>query len=193
MLALRLAKILVIAALALFASLVTSSNVTSYDTNFAFVRHVLSMDTIFPSSTIGYRAITSVALHHTAYAVIIAAEALTAFLCWIGAGLLARQIRADARIFNGAKDGRYRRPYARVPALAGRFHDHRRKMVRNVAVEGLERRAERLPPFVMVIAAVLIFVALPDGDLDAKCDTPSWNDHHGSPKGTTCLFPRLQK
>src|SRR5215208_1425739 len=103
MLALRLAKILVVAAIALFASLVAFGNLTDYDTNFSFVRHVLSMDTIFPSSTIKYRAITSVAMHHTAYAVIIAAEALTAFLCWIGASLLARQIRADARIFNGAK------------------------------------------------------------------------------------------
>lgn len=80
MLAIRLVKILMIAAIGLFASLVFGS-LTDYGINFAFVQHVLSMDTISPSSTTGYPAITSVALHHTAYAAIIAAEAVTALLC----------------------------------------------------------------------------------------------------------------
>src|SRR5215212_6314679 len=103
MLAIRAAKTVMVAAVALFATLVAFGNLTDYGINFAFVQHVLSMDTIFPSSTIRYRAITSIALHHTTYAVIIATEALTAFLCWIGAGLLGRHIRADARIFNRSK------------------------------------------------------------------------------------------
>lgn len=81
MLAIRLVKILMIAAIGLFASLVTFGSLTDYGINFAFVQHVLSMDTISPSSTTGYPAITSVALHHTAYAAIIAAEAVTALLC----------------------------------------------------------------------------------------------------------------
>src|SRR5215470_17575663 len=61
------------------------------------------MDTIFERSTIRYRAITSPALQHAAYALIIATEALTALLCWIGAGALLRRLRADAPAFNGAK------------------------------------------------------------------------------------------
>jgi predicted small integral membrane protein len=77
--------------------------VTDYDTNFQFVEHVMSMDTIFPGSTIGYRAIRSSVLHHIAYASIIVAEAITALLCWIGAVLLARRLRADAKEFNRAK------------------------------------------------------------------------------------------
>jgi len=40
-------------------------------------------------------------------------------------------------------------------------------MVRDVAVKGLERRAERFR-FVMVIIAVLIFVALPDQEIDRE-------------------------
>ena len=76
----RAAKAATVAAIALFATLVAFGNLTDYDTNFAFVQHVLSMDTIFPFSTIKYRAITSPALHHLAYALIIAAEALTALL-----------------------------------------------------------------------------------------------------------------
>ena len=103
MLALRASKAALVAAVALFASLVTFGNLTDYDTNFVFVQHVLSMDTIFPFSTIKYRAITSPALHHAAYAFIIAAEAATAVLCWIGAAALARRLRADAAAFNRAK------------------------------------------------------------------------------------------
>ena len=103
MIVIRAAKVALVAAVALFASLVVFGNVTDYDTNFAFVVHVLSMDTIFPSSTIEYRAITSPTLHHAAYAVIIAAEAATAILCWIGAVIMLRRIRSGAAEFNRAK------------------------------------------------------------------------------------------
>src|SRR5437867_1675445 len=103
MIAIRAAKAALVAAVALFASLVTFGNLTDYNTNFVFVQHVLSMDTIFPFSTIKYRAITAPALHHAAYGLIIAAEAATAVLCWIGAVLLVRHLRADAGTFNRAK------------------------------------------------------------------------------------------
>ena len=58
MIAIRVAKVTLVAAIALFASLVTFGNLTDYNTNYAFVQHVLAMDTIFPFSTIKYRAIT---------------------------------------------------------------------------------------------------------------------------------------
>jgi predicted small integral membrane protein len=103
MIAIRAAKAATVAAVALFASLVTFGNVTDYNTNFAFVEHVLAMDTIFPFSTIKYRAITSPALHHAAYDLIIAVEAVIALLCWIGAAALTRRLRADAAAFNRAK------------------------------------------------------------------------------------------
>jgi len=57
MIAMRAAKIAMVAAIALFASLVAFGNTTDYGTNFAFVQHVLSMDSIFPNSAITYRAI----------------------------------------------------------------------------------------------------------------------------------------
>ena len=60
MIALRAAKVVMVAAIALFASLVAFGNLTDYNTNFVFVEHVLSMDTIFPFSTIKYRAITRI-------------------------------------------------------------------------------------------------------------------------------------
>ena len=52
MLIVRLSKISMGAAMAFFATLVMFGNITDYSTNFAFVRHVLSMDTIFSDSTI---------------------------------------------------------------------------------------------------------------------------------------------
>ncbi|MCX7347103.1 MAG: DUF2165 domain-containing protein, partial [Alphaproteobacteria bacterium] len=85
MMILRLSKVACVAAIALFASLVAFGNITDYGTNWAFVQHVMRMDTVFPDSTIKYRAIDNTMLQTVAYAAIIAAETLTAILCWIGA------------------------------------------------------------------------------------------------------------
>jgi predicted small integral membrane protein len=46
----RIAKLVMVGCLALFALLVAFDNLTDYDTNYAFVRHVLSMDTTFPET-----------------------------------------------------------------------------------------------------------------------------------------------
>ena len=58
----RITKVIMVASLALFALLVTFDNLTDYDTNYAFVWHVLSMDTTFPGNALLYRRITSPAL-----------------------------------------------------------------------------------------------------------------------------------
>jgi predicted small integral membrane protein len=103
MLVLRASKAIAAAAMGLLVSLVAFGNLTDYDTNFAFVQHVLLMDTIFPNATIRYRAITNPALHHAAYALIIAAEVMTAALCWIGAFQLLRHLSDTGQGFNRAK------------------------------------------------------------------------------------------
>ena len=46
----RVAKIVLIAALAAFAFVVTYDNIADYNSNYEFVRHVLSMDTTFPNN-----------------------------------------------------------------------------------------------------------------------------------------------
>ena len=84
----RLSKTAMVAAIAFFATLTAFGNITDYDTNWAFVQHVLSMDTIDPAAKIKYRAIDNHVLETTGYLAIIAAEALTAILCWIGAARL---------------------------------------------------------------------------------------------------------
>src|SRR5215472_5124137 len=55
----RIAKIVMVGSLAMFAFIVTFDNITDYDTNFTFVRHVFTMDTIFPGSTLIYRRVAS--------------------------------------------------------------------------------------------------------------------------------------
>ena len=101
--AIRYSKIVFVAAIALFASLVAFGNITDYGTNFAFVQHVLQMDTVFPDSAIGYRAITSPWLHHAAYLLIIGLEVLVAVLCGWGAWRLLAVVKASSREFNRAK------------------------------------------------------------------------------------------
>jgi len=161
----RLAKIAMVAAIALFATIVAFGNITDYGTNFAFVQHVLSMDTIFERSTIRYRAVTSPALHHLAYAIIIATESLTAVLCWIGAFALWRKLGADARAFNRAK----------AFAVAGLTVGFLLWQLGFMTIGGewfgmwQSKSWDGVPSafrFVMVIMAVVIFVVLPDGEIE---------------------------
>ncbi|WP_445497500.1 DUF2165 family protein [Photorhabdus sp. SF281] len=99
----RLSKILMVFAIALFATLVAFGNITDYGTNFVFVQHVLMMDTIFPDATITYRAIHSPILHHIGYIAIISLETLTAVLCWIGGIRLLANLKSNAVVFNKKK------------------------------------------------------------------------------------------
>ena len=167
MIALRAAKVVMVAAIALFASLVAFGNLTDYNTNFVFVEHVLSMDTIFPFSTIKYRAITNPTLHQAAYAVIIATEVVIAVLCWIGAAALVRQLRADAEAFNRAK----------TFSVLGLVLGFLLWQVGFMSIGGewfgmwQSQQWNGVPSafrFVVTIIAVLIFVAMPDQELDQR-------------------------
>jgi predicted small integral membrane protein len=167
MIAIRAAKVAMVAAIALFATLVSFGNLTDYWTNFAFVQHVLSMDTIFQNSEIGYRAITSPVLHHLAYALIIAAEALTAILCWIGAAALLRALRAGAAVFQRAKT------FAVLGLLLGFLLWQVGFMTIGGEWFGMwqSQQWNGVPSafrFVMLIVAVLIFVVLRDDEISRR-------------------------
>ena len=99
---LRLAKIVMVAGLAAYALLVAFGNITDYESNFAFIEHVMSMDTTFPGNRLMYRAITSPLLHNLAYCAIIAGEALTGIVLAIAAWRLW-SARGDAGRFAAAK------------------------------------------------------------------------------------------
>jgi predicted small integral membrane protein len=83
---LRLSKIVVTSLSSIFLLLVVFNNLTDPNSNYQFVRHVLSMDTTFPGNTGMYRAINAPLLHKVFYASLIAWEALCCLL--IGAGTL---------------------------------------------------------------------------------------------------------
>jgi predicted small integral membrane protein len=99
----RLTKVLLSGAIALFFSLVVLNNITDYDTNFAYVHNILLMDSIYPSSTLTWRAIPDVRWHHIVYRMIITWETITAVLCWVGCVNLGLRLAAPAEQFNQAK------------------------------------------------------------------------------------------
>lgn len=65
---------------ALYMTLVAFGNITDFDTNREFVRHVLSMDTTFRDPDLMWRAIESPVLQDTAYVAIIVWEVLCALV-----------------------------------------------------------------------------------------------------------------
>jgi predicted small integral membrane protein len=101
--AVRLSKCILVLSVAFFCSLVVFNNLTDYDSNFQFVRHVLQMDTTFPGNRGMWRAINSPAFHHVAYGFIIFWETLTAAFMWLGGILLVRALKLPRATFNAAK------------------------------------------------------------------------------------------
>jgi len=94
--AVRLSKCVLVLGVAFFCTLVVFNNLTDYDSNFQFVRHVLQMDSTFPGNKGMWRAINSPGLHHAAYDFVILWEALTAGMAWWGGIRLLRAVKAAA-------------------------------------------------------------------------------------------------
>jgi len=99
----RTAKLLLVASIALLYTLVVFNNLTDFNSNFQFVRHVLMMDSTFPGNHGMWRALPSPAFHMVFYISIIAWEAATMILLWWGAVRLVGALRGPAAAFNRAK------------------------------------------------------------------------------------------
>jgi predicted small integral membrane protein len=164
MLLLRLSKIAMIAALAAFAFVVAYDNIVDYNSNYDFVRHVLSMDTTFPHNALMDRAITDKRIWAIAYAAIIAGEGSASLLLFIGALTLLARLTAPAERFNRAK----------VWAVAGLTVGFGLWFFGFLVVAGeyfamwqsqTWNGQEAAFRITAVILGVLIFVVLPDGDL----------------------------
>ncbi len=93
----RLCKAALVAAMGLMMCLVALGNVVDYDSNWQFVRHVMSMDATFPTSTQHWRAITSEPVQRLAYLAIIAAEAASAAVLVLAAARLFARVRSAGR------------------------------------------------------------------------------------------------
>lgn len=99
----RLTKVLLITGVALYLFFVVFNNVTDYGSNFAFVQHVMSMDTTFPGNAGMWRAITTPWMHHAFYVSIIAWEMASCGLLLYGAWRMWGARRRSAVEFNRAK------------------------------------------------------------------------------------------
>ena len=142
---LRTIKVILVFGVAIFYSLVVFNNITDYDSNYQFVRHVMMMDSTFPGNHGMWRAINSPLLHTVFYLSIIAWEAVTMFLCWWGAFRMARALRevnrgvssGQARLHCGADAG--------FADVARRVSGRRRRVVPDVAIENVERPGSGVP------------------------------------------------
>jgi predicted small integral membrane protein len=160
----RLSKFALVLAVGLFGLLVGGDNVIDYATNYAFVTHVMDMDTVFPDSTLTWRAVTSPVLHEIAYAGIIAAELLSGALCVAGAARLWRVRGAPAPDFNAGKDLAIAGLvlglllwFAGFLIVGGEWF----QMWQSKTWNGQEAAFR----FIACIALVLIFLNQPDGEL----------------------------
>jgi len=103
MIAVRTCKMLLLAAMAFYFTLVAFNNLTDFDSNYQFVRHVLMMDSTFPGNHGMWRAIRAPWIHLVFYLGIIAWEILNALLSWWGSIVLFRALRGPQPEFHHAK------------------------------------------------------------------------------------------
>ncbi|MES2391866.1 MAG: DUF2165 domain-containing protein [Acidobacteriota bacterium] len=99
----RWCKLLLVASVALFFTVVAFNNITDPNSNYQFVRHVLSMDSTFPGNRGQWRAISWPVAHIVFYAGIIVWEVFNAVLCWWAAVKLFRARSASVEAFHHAK------------------------------------------------------------------------------------------
>ena len=172
MLITRLAKILISLSLALFCLLVAYDNITDPHSNYEFVQHVMSMDTTFPDNKLLYRSVTNPVFWQIVYALIITTQFVCGVLFLAGAMRMWRMRNASAAEFNQAK------AYAIAGALlafllwffvfmviAGEWF----AMWQSQTWNGQEAAFR----FYTAVLGVLIFVALPDNDLDGAPPRPA--------------------
>ena len=99
----RSSKIVMTGGIGFWAFLVVLGNLTDYDSNWAFVQGVLTMDTIFPESQLNWRAVTNPAIHQAAYWIIIAWEALTSLAFLAAACMMTWHLRSERAEFQRAR------------------------------------------------------------------------------------------
>jgi predicted small integral membrane protein len=101
---LRACKTAFVFGVALYFTLVVFNNLSDYDANYQFVRHVLMMDSTFPESRSMWRALNSPAWHTAFYWTIIVWELAAMVLCWWGGLRLTKALRTTPGEFRRAKD-----------------------------------------------------------------------------------------
>ena len=103
MIAIRVCKMLLLASVAFFFTLVVLNNTADFDSNYQFVRHVLMMDSTFPGNRGMWRAVRAPWIHLMFYVGIIGWEIVNAVLGWWGAAALLHGLRQSEVEFRRAK------------------------------------------------------------------------------------------
>ncbi|MCL9843809.1 DUF2165 family protein [Ralstonia solanacearum] len=99
----RIAKACMVLALAAFALTVAYNNVVDFNTNYVYVQHVFSMDTVFPDTALKSRAVVSELVWRAGYWLIIVCEAAIGVLFLLGGVAMWRARRQPAAVFRRAK------------------------------------------------------------------------------------------
>jgi predicted small integral membrane protein len=98
----RIVKISLVFGVALFYVFVVFNNLTDYNSNYQFIRHVLMMDSTFPGNQGMWRAVNQPAWHTIFYLSIIGWESATMILCCWGGLRLVKTARSSADRFRQA-------------------------------------------------------------------------------------------
>lgn len=104
---LRLLQAFTLFSAGLFGLFVFMGNLMDYDSNYQFVKHVLSMDTTFEGNALMWRAITAPWVWTVGYIGIIIAEGVFAALALIGGVKLFLRRDADAATYDAARKWGY--------------------------------------------------------------------------------------
>ena len=99
----RICKICLLGGIAFFFTLVAFNNLTDFDSNYQFVRHVLMMDSTFDGNHGMWRAIHEPWIHLSFYIGIIVWEIVNACLSWWGSLCLFRALQSPQPDFQRAK------------------------------------------------------------------------------------------
>ena len=163
----RYAKIIMSLPLGLFCLLVAFDNLADYTTNYLFVQHVMSMDTTLPDNKLLYRSVTNPVFWQIVYALIITTQFVCGVLFLAGAMRMWRMRNASAADFNQAK------AYAIAGALlafllwffvfmviAGEWFAMWQSKDWNAQQSSFR--------FYLTVLATLIFLSMPDGELNER-------------------------
>lgn len=100
---LRACKTALVFGVALYFTLIVFNNLSDYDANYQFVRHVLMMDSTFPGNRGMWRALNPPGWHILSYWAIIVWESTATILCWCGGVRLAKSLNVTLGEFRQAK------------------------------------------------------------------------------------------
>lgn len=100
-------KIFIVFMFATFAFFVFIGNLMDFDSNYEFVKHVLSMDTTFPGNKLMWRSINNPTIWLLAYWFLIILEGVIALFGYISVVKMIQAVNKDLNQFSKAKSFGY--------------------------------------------------------------------------------------